>query len=428
MLIFPEVPFKRLAIVLTDFRLPMLLAAVQLHQQFQNSDIIVHVDSSNTYDYGDYSAPWYKKLKLWIIQRIYNVNFVAEYGEIDGEDYFGINSSLISITNDSSASYLKYPKESDNLKKVSSASIGVSKKINRERYDSVAIFNGRLASVFPIMRRCKEENIGLLFYEYGAQPFHFTLSRFRVHDFNARADASIALYEQPDLNSTSIVTMQGAAANPEGKLRNKFSIDLTKPCVVVFDFCLFLGSPHEFLSVHEGAAVTNVQIVKDIAISKLGLHGAVRAHPNQKNDPSWRVESASIEAICISNGFEYFPPDSEIDSHSLIQNSGLTVVAGSSIAVDAAILGAKIEFVSDSLYSRLLNYVQNANLKVPEPVALVQLVNLTSNVWQLPYHPKFIILMRFLHLLDIKITKTPFVGSQVSKKSIYNFIPRKKEI
>ena len=417
MFLFPEEPIKRLAIVLTDFRLPMLLAIIQLHWQFPNSEIIVHANSSDLYDYGDYSAPWYKRLKLWIVQKICDVRFVVECAEIEKEDFIGLNSSLISITNDSTACEERYPQLSENLKKATRASIGVANMIFREEYDGVAIFNGRLTSVFPIMRRCNDAHLPALYYEYGEQPFHFTFSRFRPHDYQAKADAAIALYERPELNSTAIVTMQRAAANPEEKLRNRFSIKLTEPCETVYDFCLFLGSPHEFLSLLEGVQITNLRIVERISTSKRGLRGAVRAHPNQKNDPSWRDESASIEAICIANGFDYFPPDSEINSHSLIQNSDLTIVAGSSIAIDALLLGAKIEFVSNSLYSLLIEYTRSTNLKVSESVALAQLVSLTSNVWQLPYHPRFVILMRLMHFFDNRMSKTPFVGSQLTNNS-----------
>lgn len=429
-----ELRIKNTAIVVTDFRLPMLIAAYQLCMRLPGAELFVHESALRLNDFGDNSPQWYKRLKLKLAGLYCKISILKNRSDLNPIDEFGIQSSLISITNNSRATQEAYSKIFENLRHISSGAAAVADEIVSRRFDCVAIFNGRLASTFPIARRCEIENIKIFYYEYGNIPFHFTFSKNRIHDTKARAEDAIKLFQNPNINPMAFDIMQNASENITEKLKNKFSMDLTQHNNKAYDYCLFLGSPHEFLSVHKGTAMTNVEIVEQVCKMKSGLIGAVRAHPNQINDPSWRLESGEIQYLCQLNNVDYFSPECKINSHSLISNSKLTVVAGSSIAVDAVILGAEVEFVSNSIYSEMFQHISGTKLTNSNPIALLQLLSLTLCVWQVAYHPRYLVLLRLLHFLDVKISKPPVVGSRIAKQktskrflnSIYKYIGMEK--
>ena len=119
-----------------------------------------------------------------------------------------------------------------------------------------------------------------------------------------------------------------------------------------YDIVVFLGSDHEYTNLQteivKMKAIENIGLVEHV-LKKYGSNKkiAVKAHPNQRNDPSSLVSLKPIMDLCKTNGYTYFGPESGVSSYDLIRNSSLVIVEYSSIVLDAIFLGANVEVVGD---------------------------------------------------------------------------------
>ena len=86
-----------------------------------------------------------------------------------------------------------------------------------------------------------------------------------------------------------------------------------------------------------------------------GKKYCVRCHPNHRKDPSFRKALSAVKIYCEERFIDFFDPESEVSSHRLIRHAGLVAVDISSIAIDAIILGRKVDFFGESTGSVIYN-------------------------------------------------------------------------
>jgi hypothetical protein len=136
------------------------------------------------------------------------------------------------------------------------------------------------------------------------------------------------------------------------KLNNNYTSHYSENIFDTYDIVVFLGSDHEYtnlqLDIVEMKVIGNLKLLEYV-IEKYGIEKkiAVRAHPNQSNDPNRNLILKPIIEMCKKYEFNFFEPESGVSSYDLINKSDLVVVEYSSIAYDAIFLGAEVDIVGD---------------------------------------------------------------------------------
>lgn len=342
-------------IVINDFRAVPLAAAMDIYKRSKiQAAFIVSARFFRAQDYGE-NLPWiYKYIKwLWLWFR-YDTVFIRACGDaqLNTADKLGIISSLQSITCDSSASDLTYPRVYKHLEQLSIGAKEVRDYIIRHRTGviSVYIFNGRTASSYPIVRGCFDNQISMKFYEYADGNHGYKLYPCAPHNTTQLGKAvskfrHVCIISAPDLYKRSIKWRKMRLSNPFTKT---YRTEANK----AYDVSVFLGSDHEYTCVDEDISGFryrgNYELVKSV-IKKYGPGSriAVKAHPNQAVDKNHQEILNRIEVLCADYDIDFFSAKSEISSYDLIRKSRITAVEFSSIAFDAILLGKTVDIFSD---------------------------------------------------------------------------------
>lgn len=397
-----------LAVVVSDFRLPAILAAIQIYQDMNGRELLTHSVFLDQNDFGNNSPPYWNRVKVWLISKIFHITLVDDEAVNSSE---GVDSSLISITNDSRATGDKYPNLHKKLARISGAAAAIGDYVVSKKFGSVAIFNGRLANSRPISVKCRDGGVKVYNYEYGTIPFHFTLTENEIHDSDAFGRAVVELFKNKSIAPISFSILAKNEYSVSRKMVNRFSALYENGTIKKYEFCLLLSSPHEFLALGELSGKTNVAICEEVLNLMKGKRGAIRSHPNQVLDPSAELESAEIADLAARHGgVDYFPPQSSINTHELIKNCREVWVGGSSIAIDAAVLGADVKFVQPSIYKKIIEFANEYADAEHIGDVVGQLYGLVHCVWQCPYKPINAIIHKMLARMDSKICRPPEVG------------------
>jgi hypothetical protein len=349
------------AIVLTDLRILPLLTACYLSKKIKNSGIVFSEFSLACFDFGFTFPKWYNKFKIFIISLFFNIKILKiskQINEPDESELICILSSMVSMTNDSLADKVKYPKLYLKLLLSYNASISIKKYLmDVDTLEEIYLFNGRTASSEPILRFFFNSSVRILFYEY---PLIFsasyTLYDFPIHD-NYKYGCSLYQFYKLGLKPNFVTNTNEYIAN---KLNNKFTQFYKSSESLKFDIVIFLGSDHELIflnkEINNNIVFTNLELIQH-TVKKFGnnFSYAVRSHPNQRNDPSFLKLVPLIEEYCQLNNVAFFRPDSDVSSYELINNCNLVVVGYSSIAEDAIYLGKKVEFMGNSDISAIID-------------------------------------------------------------------------
>jgi hypothetical protein len=349
------------AIILTDLRIIPLLTACFLSTKQNDSQIIFSEYSIESFDYGYIFPSWYNKFKIFVVSLFFNIKILPlenTYVVPEGEELVSIFSSLVSITTDSLADSNKYPKLYDKLLLSYNSAISIRNFLAElDSLSEIFVFNGRTASSEPIVRYFFHKNVKLFFYEYPAVfSSSYTLYDFPIHDNYKYGEELYSFYKKKYpvegvLDSSSYIS---------NKLNNKFTQFYHSKSIDKFDIVIFLGSDHELIflnkEINNNIVFTNLELI-DNTINRFGKNYtyAVRAHPNQRNDPSSDFTLQEIENYCKDNGIKFFTPDSDISSYDLINNCQIVVVGYSSIAEDAIYLQKKVVFMGNSDISAVVN-------------------------------------------------------------------------
>ncbi len=185
------------------------------------------------------------------------------------------------------------------------------------------------------------------------------------------------------------------------KLSNKFVSTYENQPTKKYDIVIFLGSSHELSALELGKFMSNLEFCKTVVKKYGNKNYAVRAHPNQVQDPTWKTLALELSEYVKSIGGDFFAPDNKINSYSLIVNSSIVATYYSSISIDAYLLGAKVDVFGDTMPGYFIRYCDDKGGGNNERAEILASLCLISNyVCQQPLHPKWIILLKALGWID----------------------------
>jgi hypothetical protein len=344
-------------IVISDFRALPCIAAMNMAIRFSKNRNITFVVSKrflSAEDYGQYFHPIYKIIKLKIISVFYKLIYVEKNSDsaLSQSDELGVISSLQSITCDSNASEVTYPSLFAKLSELALGSKEIFKCITSVNLpDRVFVFNGRTASSYPLVRSCFDQNITVAYYEYASNHY----SGYRLYPYpphsTTRLGEDVVRFRSICLRPIPEIYLRGKQWG-QAKLANAYTKHYQESAKINYDVVVFLGSDHEYTCLDADLSgfkyIGNVGLVKAV-IDKYSENYsiAVRAHPNQVNDKSYKLTLASISDLCNEFNLGFYGPDSKISSYELIKNSSIVAVELSSIASDAILLGKNVEIFGD---------------------------------------------------------------------------------
>lgn len=410
-------------IIISDLRIIPVASALSIQQTINyqkkcsKARLLIPYETIFYKDYGQSDSLVARKLKVFILRWIYGAKilkdsenniFPAISNTINDFTDKGILSSLYSITNDSQANQSKYALLWEELKLLDKGARLVVKELESKNINNVYIFNGRLASTLPIAQFSLNKGLNTYFYEYGSGK-SYRLTEFPPHNNSEREKKLLEFYEQGKISSTKIFHL--GERFRYAKLNNKFTkiyreIDTASK---KYDIVIFLSSSHEYMALDEKMCnltlMTEIEFVKTV-VYKNGLNNsyAVRCHPNQRKDPSWRKTLSSLINFCKENSIDFFSPDSDISSYLLIEQCQKVAVDISSIGIDALIMGKEVEVYGNSGYK--LTYevgTKKFNKSNNEKEQIAQFVSEIMALDQIVFEKKFscsgwfwFILMKFL--------------------------------
>ena len=351
-------------IILNDFRSFPIFSALSIAKLHGKKKIcfVYSKRFTGAKEYGQNLPEWYKKAKIYFIKIFYKVVEAPKLSDeyLNTSMKVGIDSSLQSITCDSGSTSNNYPFLYENLKQQAIGSNEVSKYILglKTKPNCVYLFNGRTASSSSITFALHLSKICLNYYEFALKPNGFLLFPFPCHNTLRIGKELFKLWKNAII-SNPILFKKGLNFENE-KLNNIYSKYYSEEALDYYDIVVFLSSDHEYTNLQE--EIIEIQFIKnnellDYVINKYGVDKkiAVRAHPNQSNDPNHNVALNPIIEKCNKFGFYFFHPKSRISSYDLIKNSSLVVVGLSSIAYDAVFLGAKVDIVGNVALKSIIN-------------------------------------------------------------------------
>jgi hypothetical protein len=359
-------------LVITDLRSIALTAAIDIAKKtaFSREEIKLVVSERliDSTDYGDILPLWYKRLKLYILEQFFDCIVVPKSSKtfLQEADNLGIKSSLYSITYDSIASKESYPELYDKLVESSKGAIEVFQFIDSQMVSKVFVYNGRLASSYPIVRRCNERNINVNYFDYFplASPntsfykISYYLYPFSIHNQPSIGSALVDYYHICSIPQSSL-QIQGEQWKKD-KLSNRFVKRYKESTSRKSEVVVFLGSDHEYAfissSVAGGVAIGNLRLVEEVIETYANKKSiAVRAHPNQIKDKNYEVTLAPIEKLCDDNNIVIYSPHSGISSYELIKNAEIVAIDCSSIGIDAIFLEKDVHIFGNPALKTIIN-------------------------------------------------------------------------
>lgn len=403
-------------IVISDLRVHLILTALAVYKQQKkdyNVQLVISERVLTNNDYGHFFPVWYKKIKFFILKYLCNVRVVKSSSSttIDNADSLGIISSLCSITTDSMADEAKYPELYFNLKNLVKGAKEITDYIKKNNVDEVFLFNGRTSSSEFIVRYCFLHKLKTSYYEYGSKfGKNYLLMDFPIHNAYKYGLALTEFYNNNLINKNEIVE-KGKVFSAR-KINNSYTKNYILESEKTYDVTIFLCSDHEYTNVNPDIIgiepLGNYKLCKHV-LDKYGvdLKYAVRAHPNQRQDPSYEKSMAPIIEFCKEFNIDFYGPESSISSYSLIEKSKLVTVELSSIGVDAVILGKEVDVFGKNDLKAILDTVPEhiKNNKKLLSIYVSEVLSLYEYLYQYDFNRKFKIWNKFLYRIEHEIVK-----------------------
>lgn len=392
------------AVIITDLRLFTVVTALQIFDRTKSDYLLISEEAIHSQEFGSKSSEGYKRLKVGIVRRFYPLEVIATKDVQKVRHPKGINSSLISETTDALATPEKYPDLYRNFSRQAAGAESVSQELAARSVKEIYVFNGRLASSYGICKSAAEQGIKTWFYEWGELPFCFTIQGYPIHKLDEKAFQAIAIYENPNLLPSYFYWEPPPSVTIEQKLNNYYARGYGKGAGEEsrYDIVIFLGSPHELYTIDGLDFKTDIDFCNMVRERYgEGKKYAIRAHPNQTKDPSWRTFSQGMQEYAASVGADYYGPNSKINSHDLIRRAEKVVTAFSSISIDAYFLGADVDVLGKTYFKYLIEYCDRLNApKRQKQEVLARLLNICQHLNQEHLHPKWTLMLKLLNRLD----------------------------
>ena len=329
------------------------MTAIKLLKNVPNAKIIAHGSLFRNKEYADYTNIFWKQILKWCLKFFFRLRIITKKNKIlDESEKLGLISSLFSIVEDSSAGETKYPFQYNELYNLSLGAKDLVDYIREHKVQTVYIFNGRTAGSYLVAKYCSENDVNILYYEYAGHSNGFRLYENIPHALVPNGKAFLnyyknGVYSLPGLKyAAKIIKAQ--------KLLHDVKQKTTANTNSQYDVLIFLGSDFEYTGVDPSLTGVrwygNANFCKQV-ISKFGKKKyAIRCHPNSEIDPNWPILYKELKGSLSFHEeyIDFYGPDSEIDSHSLIMNSRIAVTDLSSIALDVILLGKKVEIFGNT--------------------------------------------------------------------------------
>lgn len=353
---------KHNLIILNDLRSVPLLTVLKLRRNTSSASIVAHESIFKNREYADHTNVTWKFLIKFFLVVFFRLHIIKSRNKfLTPDECMGVDSSLISITEDSSATEVKYHKVYNQVKRLALGSKDLVDYISKHQSSNIFVFNGRTASSYLISKYCVDNNIKLFYYEYAAHCNGFRLFPVPPHASGKLGELIFVNYRYGIYNSAELKI--SANQFKSDKLNSIFSKKNKQKPRDKYDIVIFLSSDYEYTSIDFDICdvkwVGNLDFCKSV-INKYGINSsyAIRCHPNSANDPNWINLYAELkESLKLYNcRIDLYGPDIAIDSHQLILDADLVVTDLSTISLDAILLGRKIDIFGNTDIRYLNNH------------------------------------------------------------------------
>lgn len=370
-------------IILNDLRSVPILTALKLRYSIPCSSFVAHSSIFENREYADHTNVAWKKFLKYILILFFGLRIIkASTQYLTQEECMGLQSSLFSITEDSSATEDKYPNIFGQVKRLAMGAKDVVEFLEKKINTNVFIFNGRTASSYLITKFCVKNNFPLFYYEYAGHCNGFRLFPVAPHASGKLGELICTYYRYGTYNMADLRVASNKLKND--KLNSAFSKSNKQDPTMKYDIVIFLGSDFEYTAVDfEICDIKwdgNLNFCKSI-IRKYGENStyAIRCHPNSAIDPNWgRLYEELKESLRVFGcHIDVYGPDVAVDSHKLILEAKLVVTDLSTISLDAIFMGKRVDIFGNTdikhIYSNSWmnevsgNYINDA---ISEPFSL----------------------------------------------------------
>jgi hypothetical protein len=345
---------KSTFIIINDLRSVPLMTALKLKRNIPCTTIIAHSSIFENREYADYTNKAWKTILKCILVIFFGVRIIKTKTKyLSVEESMGLQSSLFSITEDSSATEKKYPNVFRQVNKLAMGAKDVVEFLEKQTSSNVYLFNGRTASSYLIAKFCVSHNYPLIYYEYAAHCNGFRLFPEAPHASGRLGKLICKYYRYGNFN---IADLKFAAIKlKEDKLNSVFAKNNKQNPSMKYDVVIFLSSDYEYTSLdYEICDIKwegNVNFCKSV-IQKYGEAKtyAIRCHPNSVSDPNWiRLYDELKESVSVFNcHIDIYAPEVAVDSHKFILEAGLVVTELSTISLDAILLGKRVDIFGNT--------------------------------------------------------------------------------
>ena len=335
-------------IILNDLRATPIIASIKLKCSFQNNLYIAHESLFNNREYADYTPTLWKLCLKLILQLFFKLVIIKSNNRVLNEDEkMGYYSSFFSITNDSNASELKYPKIAAEIHRLATGSKDLIDFIKIYLPDNVFIFNGRTASSYLITKYCVRNKIKLFYYEFAGHLNGFRLFPVPPHAAGRLGELNLHYFKFGVFNIIKL--LEASKSLKSQKLNSEHRKKSPQFSKTFFDVAIFLGSDFEYTSIDPEICEIdwsgNLNFCLKI-VEKFGSNKsyAIRCHPNSEIDPNWGSLYEELDLGLKKSGvsYEIIGPNSKLDSYNLIDNCDILVTDLSTIALDFILLGRRV--------------------------------------------------------------------------------------
>ncbi len=348
-------------IFINDLRPVPLLTALILHSSIGKSQLIAHEGIFKNREYADYTFKIWKLLLLFALKYIFGAKIIkTKEASLSEEEKIGLYSSLVSITEDSSATRHKYPDQYEELYNLAIGSKLCVEYCAATSPTAIYVFNGRVASSYLLARWAVKTKTPICYYEFAGH-----CNGFRLFPVSPHASGSLGVllekYYIYGIFDAARITEEAGRYKVK-KLSSRFVEGYKLSPNERYDVSIFLGSDYEYAWIDP--LITGLEWKGNLdfvarVVKKYGPDRSyvVRCHPNSIVDPNWKSLDEELRqfASTCSSRMDVIGANEPVDSHKLIQASGVVVTAYSSISIDAILLGAKVDIFGDSDIKRLFD-------------------------------------------------------------------------
>jgi hypothetical protein len=396
-------------VILSDLRLPVLCAALQISKRHCNSYVLFSSYIVLCNEYGSESIALWKAFKLAVVCLLFKALIVDKKIETNSISVNGIYSSLASASYNHQASPSSHPSLWKNFKDLSDSSQALCEVFIEKGVREVFLYNGRLASVRPVADFCYSNGLKCWYLEYGNVPFHFTIQHYPVHDYMSQAKHIIIAVES-NLYLPSSYEINSFTDNFFALLvDNRFSgtEDLTN----IFDSCIILSSPHETMYAYRHDNIDDYNFCKNFLLERgQNQRIAIKMHPNMISDSSWpSLYSSLCQLSKYGHNVSVFTPASDVSAISLIKSSSIVCIPSSSLAIVAECLGKNV-ITANPMLSKIITYARSSNDSSGHSFLLRKLYAASMLLNQQMYHPFWILFMKLFGPFDALLVRKRHLG------------------